>query len=429
MKKILQNLALFLLSIGIFPAHAQLFVDTGYSAEQLVTDFFQGECVEVSNITYTGYLPAMSFFEGSACNVGINAGIFITSGTATNALGPNNMSAQTYVCQQLGDIDLDSLVPGYTTYDAAVLEFDLVVEPDVTEISFNYVFGSEEYLEYVNSSFNDVFGFFITGPNPDGGEYNKFNIALVPNTNMPVAINNINDELNANYYVNNGFEDSNDPSFSSPEYIQYDGFTTPLNALAAVVGGATYHIKIAVADAGDYVLDSGVFIGIESLCGNPELRTTAEFIPQPQGDNSHTVHFQNESDYATAWTWNFGDGSTSEERHPTHSFAESGVYTVALTTSNYCCSETTLQEIIVGSTATTAASSMLTILPNPTRDILQLQATELTEVSIYNFSGVLIWKSTIFGTASVPLSQWGKGMYIVQSHNSQGSFAEKIVCQ
>ena len=63
------------------------------------------------------------------------------------------------------DFDLQSITSNQI-YDECVIEFDFVPEGD--SISFNYVFVSEEYPEYVCASFNDAFGFFLTGPNPNG---------------------------------------------------------------------------------------------------------------------------------------------------------------------------------------------------------------------------------------------------------------------
>ena len=97
------------------------------------------------------------------------------------------------------DFDLQSITSNQI-YDECVIEFDFVPEGD--SISFNYVFVSEEYPEYVCASFNDAFGFFLTGPNPNLPNYNAENIALIPNpnnpstyTNTPVAINTVNPEL------------------------------------------------------------------------------------------------------------------------------------------------------------------------------------------------------------------------------------------
>ncbi|MEM7038021.1 MAG: choice-of-anchor L domain-containing protein, partial [Bacteroidota bacterium] len=123
------------------------------------------------------------------------------------------------------------------------------------------VFGSEEYDEYVCATFNDVFAFFISGP----GIVGQQNIALVPGTTTPVAINTVNVGMpgqfgsagpgcittNSQYYFQNN---------AAVTTVQYDGFTTSLVAKSAVMPCSTYHIKLAIADAGDGALDSGVFL-------------------------------------------------------------------------------------------------------------------------------------------------------------------------
>ena len=134
--------------------------------------------------------------------------------------------------------------------------------PIADTIRFRYVFGSEEYPEYI-SSYNDVFGFFVTGPKPSGGNYTNQNIAIVPGTtNTPVSIYNINNGsnntgpcVNCQYYVDN----------SSGLTIEFDGMTTVLTAWAVVIPCQTYHIKLAIGDAGDHAFDSGVFLEANSF--------------------------------------------------------------------------------------------------------------------------------------------------------------------
>jgi len=129
--------------------------------------------------------------------------------------------------------------------------------PSGDSIKFKYVFGSEEYLEWVGSGYNDVFGFFLSGPGITGPfSGSGINLAVVPSTATPVSINTINNVTNAIYYVDNG-------TGSTPLvnlHIQYDGFTVVMTAKAKVNCGDTYHIKLAISDAGDGVLDSGVFL-------------------------------------------------------------------------------------------------------------------------------------------------------------------------
>src|SRR5690606_2561419 len=156
-----------------------------------------------------------------------------------------------------------------TSNDACVLEFDFVPAGDT--IRFNYVFGSEEYSEYDCSDFVDFFGFFISG---SGFSPEINNIATIPGTSIPVAINSIN----GNSFpegTNNPCTEMGDGSpfnqyyvdnlANGGEQITYDGFTTVMTAMAAVIPCDTYHLKLAIADAGDAGFDSGVFLKAGSL--------------------------------------------------------------------------------------------------------------------------------------------------------------------
>jgi outer membrane protein OmpA-like peptidoglycan-associated protein len=171
---------------------------------------------------------------------------------------------------------LEAIARG-ATHDAAILEFDFVTSAE--NLSFNFIFASEEYTEYVGSKYNDVFAFFINGPGLD-----NVNLAVLPKSNVPVTINSINHKKNKRYYVDNPTENINDPIIydvrkkaavknknyrktkALPQYnIQYDGFTTLLEAACKVVPGEIYHIEIAIADVSDFILDSGVFLAGSSF--------------------------------------------------------------------------------------------------------------------------------------------------------------------
>jgi gliding motility-associated-like protein len=272
MKKNTTYIVLLLLLWGFSqPLKAQLVVDDTQTIEAVIQSLV-GEGITISNIQKTCPDGAWGAFLGEDSNLGMPKGLIMTSGKIQNAQGPNNSGSSSESNLAPGDTDLDGQIVGFTTQDACVITFDLQAIADT--IQFRYIFGSEEYLEYVGSNFNDVFAFFITGPNPAGGNYNTENIAIVPGTTTPVSINNVNDNSYSEYYVENG------DGFSSPEntddfYIQYDGFTTVLTARAAVVPCQTYTLKLAVADAGDTALDSGVFIEAGSLTTNKiELSAT-----------------------------------------------------------------------------------------------------------------------------------------------------------
>lgn len=249
----------------------QLVTSTSQSPSQLVQNVLLGPGVNVSNISFQGASQAIGSFDGTNTTLGFNKGILITTGTVNagpnGPNGPNKKGDATVNNNAAGYSRLTQLV-GAQTYNASVLEFDFVPYSDT--VTFRYIFGSEEYREYVNSDFNDVFAFFISGPGFSGYQ----NIAKLPN-NTPVTINNINDGYinngtyvsqcnNCQYFTYNG-DGSQSPYNSDPKYIQYDGFTKPLEAVAKVECGKKYHLIIAIADVNDALYDSGIFLEANSL--------------------------------------------------------------------------------------------------------------------------------------------------------------------
>lgn len=243
------------------------------TAQYLVDSVLIGQGIQTANITFVGAPNAIGFFDGSTSNIGLDSGIVITTGDIMNAVGPNNIGSQSTSNNLPGDPQLDLLTTN-TTNDASVLEFDFIPESDTA--SFRFVWGSEEYPEFVNSSFNDVFAFFISGPNPAGGNYVDQNIALIPGTTIPVTIDNVNDNTNSQYYFDN----------TGGQSVQYDGFTTPLVALAHVICNQQYHIKIAVADAGDFSFDSGVFLEAASFSSNGATLTSVSTSAYAENDTT-----------------------------------------------------------------------------------------------------------------------------------------------
>lgn len=238
--------------------HSQIVIDTSYTPQQLVHNYLIGQGVIASNISYTGVPESIGYFyNGGVTNLGLDSGIVIASGDVTLIPGQSSGSAGKNI-NLSGNPLLQSLIPTFTTYDAVLLEFDFIPVSDT--IKFRYIFGSDEYPEFVNSWYNDVFGFFITsGINPNTGTfYNNENIALIPGTNTPVTIDNVNDNVNSQYYIDNQYGTS----------IEYDGFTTVLTAWAKVIPCTNYHIVIGVADAGDHAYDSGVFLEAYSFTSN-----------------------------------------------------------------------------------------------------------------------------------------------------------------
>ncbi|MAP02076.1 MAG: hypothetical protein CMD01_04580 [Flavobacteriales bacterium] len=235
------------------------------TVEQYVQNVLVGAGVTISNVQYNGgsanvTVSQVGAFSATNSTIGINNGLVMATGDAQLVVGPNNSGSTTLGGGNMGqnDVDLDVIVNPNGTNDACVIEFDFI--PIGDSVKFNYVFGSEEYLEWVNSSFNDVFGFFLSGPGITGSySNNAVNIATIPGTNTAVSINNVNNVSNSSYYIDNG-DGFSAPQNTDPTVTQLDGITVVLEAAYAVQCNQTYHIKLAIADAGDTSFDSGVFL-------------------------------------------------------------------------------------------------------------------------------------------------------------------------
>jgi hypothetical protein len=235
-------------------ASAITVTETGDANTLVNTILGPGVSVVGGTLNYVGAAVASGTFTGGgASGIGVNSGVILTSGKAGGAVGPNTSDGYTRANGLSGDADLNALVGG-GTYDATVLEFDFI--SGTGDLFFNYVFASDEYNEYADTTFNDVFAFFLDGEN----------IALIPGTTIPVAINNVNATLDDHpeYYNNNDMFGTGNPF---PYNIQYDGFTDVFTAKKLGLTAGSHHIKLAIADRGDDILDSAVFIQAGTFSG------------------------------------------------------------------------------------------------------------------------------------------------------------------
>jgi len=297
-----------------------------YTPTQLVNDVFvnSGGCASVSNVTLTTHgwnsttkqwtsntdydLRGLGYFSRGTSNFEMESGIVMSTGGLISIEGPNGSSdGITYPPSTAPnfnspysnpDPDLQALIPGYSQTNYTVLEFDFV--PISNTVTFRYIFASEEYLEWVNSQYNDVFGFFISGPGINGSYANNaVNIASLPNGGI-VSINNVNwgsvsPALHNCANSSGAGSGSANPSFSAlvsnPQYymntpgsfstcassltpadsvlmksMEFDGRTVLLTATTPLLQPCqTYHIKLAVGNAGDTFWQSGVFLEAKSF--------------------------------------------------------------------------------------------------------------------------------------------------------------------
>lgn len=239
-----------------------LVITTTDNATTLVNNILGTGPTVVGAPSYSGASSAPGTFTGGvASGIGIESGIILTTGNAADAVGPNsnaNDSSEilsgtvggtgsnsdifddtTTAHGTSGDSALDTLA-GVSTFDAAILNFDFSIA-SAGNLAFDFVFASEEYLDFVNRGPNDVFGFFIDG----------VNIGVVPGTTTPISVDTVNPLSNSGSFVNNvtGLYD-----------VEYDGFTSVITAEALGLTAGTHSMKLAIADGLDTLLDAAVFI-------------------------------------------------------------------------------------------------------------------------------------------------------------------------
>lgn len=262
-------------------AQTGLVTHNDFTVQTLVQDVFaSGACDNIQAIQRIGALGGVGYFENGADILGLDRGIILSTGPTSNAHGPNDATDTTGdFLDSTGDQDLSLLATG-PVFDASGIEFDFT--PLDSTVSFRYVFASEEYCEFVGSTYNDVFGFFISGPGVSGGfTGGATNVALIPGSGDFVAINSVNHASNSAYYVHNELpEDVNDCDLGAIETphlanIEYDGFTTVLTAVLTLAPCETYHIRLVVGDVGDEFFDSAVFLEAGSFNLGGEVHLTA----------------------------------------------------------------------------------------------------------------------------------------------------------
>jgi len=240
--------------------------NTNSDADFLIKEvFIGGDCFDISGVTRTGASSQTGTFSSGSSSIGIEDGVIISTGNISTALGPNlSPSAGTAVGAIGSDPDLDAISSGGSLFDIASIEF--FFQPTLPQVTFEYAFASDEYCEFANTQYNDVFGFFISGPGISGPySNNAINIATLP-SGANVAINSVNHTMNTGYYVDNSITEScASGSPFNPDDIEFDGFTTVLLATANVIPCEIYRIKLIIADRGDGIYDSAVFLKSNSF--------------------------------------------------------------------------------------------------------------------------------------------------------------------
>jgi len=269
MKKLLLIFALCLATLSFGQA---ISVNTStYTVPQLVnTVLINSPCVAASNITWkTGTqvnsTNGIGFFQNTNPNFPMHSGVILSTGDVAHAAGPNSTMLNDGIASWSGDASLESTlaqagIPMNST-NATALEFDFT--PIAPNFSFDFLFASEEYGNF-QCQFSDAFAFLLT--NTLTGE--TLNLAVVPGTNLPISVVTIRDFLyNSSCPSQNAayFGTYNGGSAAAQSATNFNGQTKLLNASAILIPNTPYHIKLVIADRGDFGSDSAIFIASDSF--------------------------------------------------------------------------------------------------------------------------------------------------------------------
>lgn len=338
MKKI-YTLAL-LLCAAILPA--QLTV-TPNSVATSLAQTIAGFGVTVSNASLSCTSNGAGTFTYTGSHLGLTNGVLLTTGDATAAAQPQSSFSGTDNGNNISDPQLVAIEP-LATHNLCKLEFDFV--PICPSLSIKYVFASEEYPTFVGAGYNDAFGIFLTGPNPSGAAYANSNIAKLPN-GQAVSINNVNSSSNSSSFVANYNLNYND--------IVYGGYTVPITSSATITPCQSYHIKFAIADAGDGNYDSGVFIQYDGLSCSNSPTITPSSVASACGGNTGSASVNVSGTSPSSYSWQPGGQTTSSI-----SGQAPGTYTCIMTFTAACSSYTQAQVVTIaasGGMGTVAATS------------------------------------------------------------------------
>ncbi len=313
-------------------------VDDSFTAQQLVEDvLINSPCANVSNFTVSGWdeFKSYGYFTKSNSDFPFDDGVLLTTGKAVSAIGPNVNLLSEGSTSWAGDLDLEQAINESNTINATVLEFDFL--PLADKVTFEYIFSSEQYFAYNNPNqcnFSDGFAFLLRVAD---GQNQYQNLAVVPGTNVPVKITTIRGDgticpsANASYF--DAFNGSQHPT-------NYNGQTTILKAEAVVQPGILYHMKLVVADQGNPLYDSAIFLGggsfnVEANLGVDRLTVTGNALCFEEAYELDAFQQGNNQ-----YTWFRNGIEIPGETNSTYTVTQEGIYSVEIILDNSTCQVT-----------------------------------------------------------------------------------------
>jgi len=316
----MKNFSLFVFSIAFaLASFGQTFTTDNFTPPYdnittMIPGILTGGGTTITNSTYfpvtnNGW-NRIGHFSDSEINdpvIGFPSGLVMSAGGLSAITGPASGTGGMYNDTSLINTLAQVGITNYNIFNTTIIEFDFVAQGSYIE--FNYVFASKEYNLWTCGPYYDIFGFYLSGANPNAPltDYSQFNMARIPTdltqtsfTSTPIMVNSINSGtasggwptsnclgVNSNFVADSMFFVPNPEPITA--YFDYNGFSIPLRAYAPVVCDSTYHMKLAIADGGDPLVNMAVFIQENSFRGPVNL--TFEEEPNIIDPNDTTGFF------------------------------------------------------------------------------------------------------------------------------------------
>lgn len=317
-------------------------VDDNRAVEDLVENvLINSPCANVSNISVSGWAflngNSYGYFDANGSSFPFQDGVIISTGRAASAVGPNANLLSEGPTNWSGDTDLQNAINENNTINATVIEFDFL--PFANKVSFEYIFSSEQYLSNPSPNqcnFSDGFAFLLR----EASSSNYINLAVVPGTNIPVKIPTVRGAGTICPPANQMFFDA----FNGNEHpTNFNGQTKILKAESAVVPGILYHIKLVIADQGNNLYDSAIFLGggsfsVETDLGSSRLISTGNPLCPDE-----TLLLDATNSTATGYKWFRNSIELIGETGPTLFVDEFGFYQVEVIFNPDCSSFGTIE--------------------------------------------------------------------------------------
>lgn len=462
----------FVLVIGLLSVclvSAQLTVTQFQNSSSDLEDFilteFLGCEIEISNIQFVGNIESIGTFtfvenqEICENNFDLDRGLIMTTGSVSNAVGPNNNGDNS---QEWNELYEDSFLQNYlqnfgvindgvSLFDPSVIEFDL--QSSINQnLFFELVFGSEEYPEWMSPFYADAFCFFVSEVEGDiDPNYDNFPVNIMETGNIINAeeCDIINKPISV-WTVRPYSEVFNLPSMNGCLYqyndegqfcdaISYDGYTNNLLFNLALTAGAKYHVKLVIIDGAGPAIDSGIFL--KKSNSNNFNFADFEWSQATYSDEGISISFTNTSSQNSNdnFFWDFNNDGIIDSNlaNPTYIFSEPGLYVVSLEMLNDCLgsSQTISYEVYVEANNINLVSNLsesVSFYPNPVSNSLTVDLSNGNKeylLDLFDKSGRKLKSFKLKSSRNqIDLTNYENGVYYVQlSNNNQLQIVERII--